>query len=545
LSGRNFSSAAEAAKFLDPKLKDISDPFLIPQMETAVSRVWQAIKKGEKILVFGDYDVDGIVSSALLLKVLNRLGAAGPVSFLPERKDEGYGLTVTALQRCLRDQNPRLILTVDCGTCAVAAAEFLKSRNIDLIVTDHHEKGKVLPEAVAVINPVLSDNPILKMLAGVGVAFKFCHALVKYGRQKEFKQADLDLKEFLGLVALGTVADIAPLLGENRVLVHHGLRQINNAKSPGWTALKDVAALKGKMDTYQLAFMIAPRLNAAGRLDNARPALELFMTNDPRRAGLIARELDKANRERQEIEAQILEEAAREIDHYFKPHEHFGLVIGRQNWHIGVIGIVASRLAARYNRPVIVIGFDENGKGRGSGRSIAGYDLLQGLNACSAVLQEWGGHEMAAGLEIEESNYRQFQDLFNKNAAEKLKKMDLTPVRLIDSWIELDEITEDVYEALERLAPFGQDNPKPVFAARGVKITAPPRVMAGKHLRFSFSDGKGRIDAVAFNRAATAASPAHRELWDGPVDIAFQIRKNVFNGSEKLELNVMDFKKTC
>jgi len=551
LSGYGFADPASAAKFLDPRLRNVSDPFLVPQMEKAVARIWQAVAAREKILVFGDYDVDGIASAVLLAQVLRRLGAEEVVPCLPNRLGEGYGLSTAALQRCLAHANPSLIITVDCGITAMESAEYLGKKGIDLIITDHHELGETLPPAVAVVNPKLGASDSLKMLSGVGVAFKLCHALLKYGKAKGFPKADFDLKEYLGLVALGTVADIVPLLDENRIFVRHGLAKLNSSDSPGWRALKEVAALKGGLDTYHLAFCIAPRLNAAGRLESAETALELFLTNDEARAKSIAQQLDKANSERQAIEAKILKEAAAEIDAYFRPETHYGIVVGRRSWHIGVIGIVASRLAGKYQRPVIVIGFGEDGAGRGSGRSIEGYNILNGLAACRNLLTAWGGHAMAAGMELNEKDYAQFQQLFNQAATTALKDKIKRPVQRINAWIELQEVSDENFKALERLAPFGQDNPKPVLAARGVRVAGVPRVVGKKHLRFAVSENGKRFTAIAFNyagslinRAEGAINTAERTPPEGLIDIAFHIRKNSFNGSENLELNVLDWRKT-
>lgn len=543
LSGYGFADIEAVERFLDPKLKDVSDPFLIPRMDKAVRRIWQAIAAKEKILVFGDYDVDGIVSTVLLVKILLRLGAHCVIPCLPDRQEDGYGLTVAALQRSFRQAKPSLLITVDCGINALEAAEFIKKEGIDLIVTDHHELGNALPTAVAVINPKLGESDSVKMLAGVGVAFKLCHALLKHGMTEKYAGTDFDLREYLDLVALGTVADIVPLLDENRIFVRHGLSRINSSDLSAWRALKEVASLKGCLDTYHLAFCIAPRINAAGRLDSAEIALEFFLTEDENRAKAIAQKLDKANRDRQAIEAQILKEAAAEIDNYFKPDVHYGIVIGRRSWHVGVIGIVASRLAARYNRPVIVIGFDEQGAGRGSGRSINGYNILNGLNECRTVLAAWGGHEMAAGMEIKENNYEQFCQLFNQAAGRDLKDKNLAPIQLINAWIELNDVSDDNFKALEKLAPFGQNNPKPVFAARGVKVAGSPRIVGKKHLRFSVSDGKKTVGAIAFNHVESVTGMARRKIPEGLIDIAFQIRKNSFNGAENLELNILDYRK--
>jgi len=552
LSGYGLADLVAVERFLNPRLNDISDPFQIPQMAAAVSRIWKAIGAQEKILVFGDYDVDGIVSTVLLVQVLRRLGA-GPVAYcLPDRLEEGYGFSITSLQRCFGQAKPSLIITVDCGITALEPAAYVKKAGIDLVITDHHEPGPALPDAVAVVNPKLAGADSVKMLAGAGVAFKLCHALLKHGRKEKHAGADFDLREYLDLVALGTVADIVPLLGENRIYVRHGLAQLNGAGSSlAWRTLKEVAALDGKLDAYHLAFCVAPRINAAGRLDSAETALELFLTGDENRARIIARKLDQANRERQEIEAKILKEAVEEVNGFFDPEVHYGIVVGRRGWHIGVIGIVASRLVARYNRPVIVVGFDGQGAGRGSGRSINGYNILDGLNECRVVLDGFGGHAMAAGMELNEKNFARFQALFNRAAEAELKEKNLAPTQMIDAWIELDDVSDENFEALEKLAPFGQNNPRPVFAVRGVKVAGSPRLVGKKHLRFSVAAGRTTVGAIAFNHASgvtshagSARGPAGLKVPEGIIDVAFHIRKNSFNGSENLELNILDYRKT-
>lgn len=551
LSGYGFADVEAVSRFLHPKLKDVSDPFLIPQMEAAVSRIWKAITAQEKILVFGDYDVDGIVSTVLLVRVLRHLGAEQVATCLPDRLDEGYGFSIAALQRCFAQTKPGLIITVDCGITAVNPAEYVGKNGIDLIVTDHHEPGSALPMAIAVVNPKLGDSDSLKMLAGVGVAFKLCHALLKHGKKEKYAGTDFDLKEYLDLVAVGTVADIVPLLDENRIFVRHGLARFNASESPAWRALKEVASLNGRLDTYHLAFCIAPRLNAAGRLATAETALELLLTTDENRAKSIAKKLDEANRARQALETQILEEAVEEINGYFNPALHYGIVIGRRSWHVGVIGIVASRLAGKYHRPAIVIGFDEQGAGRGSARSIEGYNILNGLTACQNLLTVWGGHEMAAGMELNEKNYAQFKQLFNQAAEAELKDKNLRSVQTVNAWIQLSDVLDENFNALERLAPFGQNNPKPVFAARGVEVAGLPRVVGKKHLRFTVSEGKIKLNAIAFNRAegatnhaGSAINAAEQKIPEGLIDIVFHIRKNSFNGAENLELNVLDYRKT-
>jgi single-stranded-DNA-specific exonuclease len=536
LGGLGFSDLAAIRRFLAPRLADLSDPDLLPGMAPAVRRIWRAIDAGETIAVCGDYDVDGITSAGLLTTVLTRLGAAKVVPCLPRRLEEGYGLSPAALERCLQLAQPQLLVTVDCGTGAVEAVRLAARSGVEVIVTDHHEVSGALPEAQALVNPKLGADASLKMLAGVGVVFKVCHALVKEGRRCGRAGAqNLDLRDYLDWVAVGTVADVVSLRGENRILVRHGLAVLNRSAAAGWTALREVAGLRKTLTAYHIAYGLGPRLNAAGRLDTAERSLELLLTGDPRRAQAIARELDAANRERQALEAQILREAQAEIDAAYDPAAHFGLVVGRAGWHAGVIGIVASRLAARYRRPVAVIAFDEDGAGRGSCRSIEDYHLLRGLEQCREHLLTFGGHEMAAGLEIERGRLDAFRAAFNVAAARELSARDLRPVQPVHAWLELEQVDWELLAAVEQLEPFGQDNPQPVFAARGVRLAQPPRRVGEKHLRLTLAAGDKQYPAIGFGLG-------ERVIPEGPLDVAFYLQRDNFNGADALQLNLRDFR---
>ena len=579
-------------------LRSLRDPFELPDMDQAVERIWRALGDGEKITVFGDYDADGICSTALLVRVLRSLG--GEVSaFIPNRLDDGYGLSPDSLATCVEQNSPTLIVTVDCGTNSCEAVEKAKTLGIDVVITDHHEPGDSIADAVAVVNPkvlkngnpprpsdtppregnsaeVASDqeipvkgvnsvqsppregcpeggvgspdqkvpslegcpkggvgSPPDSILAGVGVAFKLCHALVKAGRDaNNASAATIDLKDYLDFVAVATVTDMVPLLGENRALVRAGFQTLENSKNAGWNALKKLAGVTGPIEAYHAGFTFGPRINAAGRIGRPDEALELFLTDLPATADEKARFLDQANRERQAIEKEIVKEAIDEIDATFDAEKDFGLVIAREGWHIGVIGIVASRLVRRYGRPVAVIGMD-NGSGRGSCRSIDAFNLLDGLNACSGLLKQFGGHTMAAGLDIEEQNLEAFKEQFNAIAAEQLKEADLRPVLKIDQKIKLSEADATLMDGLKRAGPFGQDNPEPIWAICGVTVDD-SRILKEKHLKLSLSDGNARIDAIGFNMA--------EKLPAGPVDVAFTLQENTWNNRTTLQLNLKDIR---
>jgi len=537
LTGFGYRDMAAIDRFLNPRLSELSDPFLMPDMEPAVRRIQQAILADESIAVYGDYDVDGIVSTGLLVQVLQRLGAHMVTPCLPSRQEDGYGLSLAALKRCMAQCRPTLLITVDCGTNAVETVRLAQAAGVDVVVTDHHESSGQRVGALAVVNPKLGGNDGLKILAGVGVVFKLCHGLIKAGRGQGLQVAQgIDLREYLDWVAVGTVADIVPLTGENRILVRHGLAQMNQNLAPRWKSLADIAGIRGAIDAQHIGYGLGPRLNAAGRMGRADMSLELLLTDDMARAREIAMELDGANRERQKIESAIVAEAIRALDLNFDAQAHYGLVISGIGWHSGVIGIVASRLVAHYRRPVVVVAFDENGVGRGSCRSIEGYHLLKGLERCRQYLVTYGGHEMAAGLEIRQPQYEAFCTAFNEVAKLELEGRDLRPVQRISAWITLEQVNDALYAAMDALRPFGQDNPVPVLAVRGVRIQGQPRRVGTNHLRFTVGDGRTSRSAIAFRMADTA-------IPSGPLDVAFTFHKNNFMGNATLELNVQDIRK--
>ena len=535
LVARGFGTPAAVERFLKPRLSDLSAPGLLPDMDKAVARVWRALANKETVAVYGDYDADGVTATALLSTVLKRLGGQ-VATFLPHRADEGYGLSAEGLERCLRTCRPSLIVTVDCGTSSAETVKAARDAGVDVVVTDHHALSGALSEAVAVVNPRLGGPEAIQPLAGVGVAFKFCHALLKHARDAGGEgAAAIDLREYLDLVAVGTVADVVPVTGENRILVRHGLQRINKTGNLGLKALIEVAGVKQEVDCYHLGFVIGPRLNAAGRLASAHTALELLLTTEPRRAAELARELDAANRERRQIEDEIRQEAEEEIDAYFRPGETFGIVAGRREWHIGTVGIVASRLCGRYRRPTCVIGFDEDGHGRGSCRSIEEFDIVEALKGASEFLTAFGGHKMAAGLSIEESKLDAFRNKFGELCAEKLKGRDLRSVHNVDAWIGLGEADRRMCQAVQQLQPLGLGNPTPTFGARSVRVVGQPRVVGNRHLKMQVAAGGTQLEAIAFGMAEA-------QIPDGDLDLLFQIQENTYMGRSTIQLSLKDFR---
>ncbi|MGH7989489.1 MAG: single-stranded-DNA-specific exonuclease RecJ, partial [Limisphaerales bacterium] len=393
LVNRGFDEIAAIENFLQPRLKNLADPFLLPNMDKAVERIFRALEQNEPLVIFGDYDVDGVTSTALLTEVLRALG--WKVDFyLPNRMDEGYGLSSDGVENCLKNFPVKLLLAVDCGSTAVETVNFLRERSVETIVLDHHQVSNPAPNAVALVNPQLAGEKEISFreLCSVGLAFKLAHAILKHGREIKLSgAAEFDLRPLLDLVALGTIADLVPLVGENRILVSAGLRQLNQTQRAGILALKNVAKISEKIGAYEVGFQLAPRLNAAGRLETAEESLHLILSRDLAEAARIAENLDLRNRERQKIEKTIVAEVVGTVRAKFDSQNDFVIVEGQLLWHIGVVGIVASRVLQEFYRPTIIIG-GEGGEWRGSGRSIAGFDLAAALRECNEHLIRHGGH---------------------------------------------------------------------------------------------------------------------------------------------------------
>jgi single-stranded-DNA-specific exonuclease len=438
--------------------------------------------------------------------------------------DEGYGLSADGVSRCINEHAPQLLIAVDCGTSSVAEIAALQAQGVDVIVLDHHEFKDALPACVALVNPKLADD--YHYLCSVGLVFKLAHALLKRRPLTGF-----DLREMLDLVALGTVADLVPLTTENRVLVRRGLAQLERTKWPGLRALIDVAGLKPPFKPADVGFGLGPRLNAAGRLGTAQDALELLLTEDASRARTIAAGLDAQNRERRSVEDDVLRRAEAQLAEWFDAERDAAIVVGAPGWHPGVVGIVASRLQRRHHRPTLVIGFDETGLGKGSGRSIPGLSLVAALAHCGALLERHGGHEMAAGLTLREANFLSFRDAFRECARGLLSAEQLQPIQNLDVELALGEIDYELLAAHESLQPFGMANPQPVFVSRGVTLVFEPRVMKEKHLSLMLRQGRDEHRAVWFG-AASEKLP--RQPWD----IAFTIERNEWQGSVSAQIHI-------
>ena len=566
LLNRGFSEPSAIENFLSPRLKNLADPFLLPNMAAAVGRLLRAREQNESLIIFGDYDVDGVTSTALLVEVLRPLG--WKVDFyLPNRMDEGYGLSADGVENCLKKFSAaessgatrpvKLLLAVDCGSTAVETISLLRSRGVEVIVLDHHQVSSPAPEAVALVNPQLQRaagvppagpapmtgqdcrqdaGSTFTELCSVGLAFKLAHALVKRGREIGLPgAAEFDLRPLLDLVALGTIADLVPLTGENRILISAGLQRLNTTQRPGLIALKQVAQCPPTLGAYEIGFQLAPRLNAAGRLETAEDSLRLLFARDLAEAMPLAQNLDSRNRERQKLERGIVEEVIGAVQAKFDPQTDFVIVEGRLLWHIGVVGIVASRVLQQFYRPTIILG-GEGDEWRGSGRSIAGFDLAAALRECDDLLVRHGGHAMAAGLSVQPDKIDLLRQRLNELARRALKPEDLQPPLRLDAEVGLDEMTLESLGELTRLKPTGQGNPPVQFCARSVTHQRPLQRMGREkqHVKLWVTDGAVTHEAVWWNGG-------DKSLPVGKFDLAFAPQVNEFNGRTSVQLKVLDW----
>ncbi len=529
---RGISTVTDGSLFLQSRLGSLPDPFLLPDMERAAVRLADAVQRGEHVVVHGDYDVDGITGTALLVENLRALG--GSVGYhIPLRLKDGYGLSAAALRQAAQD-GARLVVSVDCGICALEEARLANEFGLDLIITDHHQPPEILPAALAVVAPSRSDSLFpFRSLAGVGVAFFLLVALRKVLRERGFfsEGAEPDLRRSLDLVALGTIADIVPLQGVNRILTRYGLTLLSQCERPGVRALREVAAVK-EVTCGAVGFRLAPRLNAAGRLEDAALGVELLLEGSPERAAEIAGLLDGFNRERQKIEEETLRQALERLEG--GEGSAHAIVLADERWHPGVIGIVASRLVERFHRPVVLIAL-ENGKGKGSARSIRGFHLYRALQACRDTLEGFGGHEYAAGLSIDAGAVAAFSAAIEEVARDTLAPDDLIPMLSHDGEVLLEEITAEALGDFVALAPFGAGNPEPSFVATGLRISQ-MRTVGEKHLRFVARQGGYTFQCIAFGMA-----PRQEELC-GEVDLLFTPGFNEWQGRSEIQLRIRDWR---
>jgi single-stranded-DNA-specific exonuclease len=532
LLNRGLAGGDDILAFLDPALERLNPPFGLPDLEAATARLGLAVRRREAVAVYGDYDADGLTATALLHQFLMELGLPC-VSYIPDRLTQGYGLKIQALKELAAQAG--LVVTVDCGISDAAEVVWAREQGLEVIITDHHEVPPELPEALAVVNPKRRDHDYpFSELAGVGVAL-----LLALGVRAELRsegwfrdRREPNLRSYLDLVALGTAADVVPLVGENRILVHQGLKVLEESRRPGIIALKEVVDLEGKPISYQdVVFRLAPRLNVAGRMGQARCALELLLSDDLTQARVQARYLHNLNRQRQALEEEVLKQARTMIRRQGLESRP-AWVLGQEGWHPGVIGIVAARLAEEYYRPVALVSL-KNGRGRGSARSIEGFHLFQGLQACRQVLHKYGGHRAAAGFEVAADNLGAFQELLEQAFVDQLGEKPLRPTLKVDAQAELGELNGAFYRHLETLRPFGPGNPAPVIVSLEVECLG-SRVVGGRHLKVQLAQNGNVLEAIAFNQARC-------HPLDGVLDVALGTRVSYFQGRTTPDLRLLDW----
>jgi len=518
--------------FLEPCLDRLLDAFQMRDMERAAARIWKAIDERESILVYGDYDVDGITATSLLTSALSRLGAKVSY-FIPDRIRDGYGFSFKGVE-VARKRRIRLVITADCGITATQEVALARESGIEVIVTDHHEPLGVLPGAHAVLNPKRRDCPYpFKELAGVGVVLKLVQGL---GQHRPGTLPPEFVFEHLDLVALGTIADVVPLRGENRIFAKLGLERMCNSNKPGIVALKEVAGLRSKrVESGHVAYILAPRINAAGRLGNAESGVRLLLSTDLREATIIAESLEEDNTMRKKIDETTLDEALDQLQGLGAELPP-AIVLWSDRWHPGVLGIVASRLMERYHRPTILIASDEE-EGKGSGRSIPGFDICQALTECREHLLGFGGHSYAAGLTIRGDRLQPFRDHFCSVVEGRLTEDDYVPKLSIDGPLLLDDCNEDLVQFLDRLSPFGIGNTEPLFIAENIQIAGVPMVVSRNHLKLNVRQNGREIECIGFGMGHLAG-PIQSE--PGRVCIAFVPTINVWQNRARLQLKLRD-----
>ncbi|HJP95347.1 MAG TPA: single-stranded-DNA-specific exonuclease RecJ [Pyrinomonadaceae bacterium] len=528
---RGYTDDRSARAFLSPTYDQLHEPYQMLGMKEAVARLQKAIATGERVLLYGDYDVDGTTGTAVLLRALKLLGANAGFH-IPHRFTEGYGIQQAALEKARAD-GYTLVVSIDCGIRAHEPLHWARANGLDVIITDHHlpDEKEGAPPAFAVLNPNQRgcEYPD-KNLAGVGVAFKLVHALFReHGREAQ-------VPAFMKVVAIGTVADVAKLIGENRTIVSIGLKDLAQVANPGLKALISVAGCgDGKgMTAYDLGFRLGPRINAAGRMDAARAVVELFDTRDSEEARRLANHLDARNEERKTVQQQIIDLAVAELK---EAQDSYVAVIAGEGWHRGVIGIAASKIAERVNRPCVVLSIDGD-LAHGSGRSIEAYHLLNGLTACADLFEKFGGHSHAAGITMRPERIDEFRRRLNEHAASSLKREDLEPSVNIDLELSPESVTFPLARELEALEPFGAGNPRPVFMTKNLRCLSEPVVVKDRHLKLRVAGPQNRpLDAVWWN---CIESPGQTPELKGSIELAYTLETNVWNGEYRMQLNVLD-----
>lgn len=531
LANRNITTEEEIRLFLSPTRKDFHNPFLITDMEKSVERIIKAIENNEKVTIYGDYDVDGITSITVLKSFLKDRGLETS-QYIPNRLNEGYGLNNNAIEK-IKQQGCDLMITVDCGISAINEINYASSLGIETIITDHHEPGNEIPKAFAVIDNKRKDSKYpFRELAGVGVVFKLIQAIgIKLGLKEE------EYLKYLDIVCVGTISDIVPLVDENRVIAKLGLMLIRQTRNIGLKSIIDTSGYT-KIDSNSISFGIAPRINACGRMGKAEDALELFLSKNYNEVSELAKKLNDYNKLRQDTEKEIYENAIKQIEQN-KLDKNNSIIVGGHNWHHGVIGIVSSKITEMYFKPSILLSFEEDGIGTGSGRSIPGFDLHEALTKCLGSVEKFGGHSMAVGLTVKKEKFEEFKKEFEQIAT-KSNVSEIIPVINIDAKIDFSAINKDMVESLKQLEPFGEGNKMPVFVFKNLKIDSIRALSEGKHLKLTLKEGNTVVNAIGFN----IGNLADEYIIGDKIDVVGVLEVNNFNGVESLQINIKDIMRT-
>ena len=531
LVNRNIKKTEDIKLFLQPTRADFHNPFLITDMNIAVDRIIKAINNKENVTIYGDYDVDGITSITVLKSFLSDLGLECS-TYIPDRLEEGYGLNRKAIDE-ISNQGCELMITVDCGISGIEEIEYAKKLGIETIVTDHHEPGKKLPEAIAVIDNKRNDSKYpFRELAGVGVVFKLIQAI---GIKLELKE-EAYLK-YLDIVCIGTISDIVPLIDENRVIAKLGLMLVQQTRNIGLRSIINSSGYK-KVDSNAISFGVAPRINACGRMGMAEEALKLFLSKNLNEVNELTKRLNEHNSLRQAIEKQIVEEALEQIEKN-DLDKHKVIVLGGQNWHHGVIGIVSSKITEMYFKPSILLSFEEDGIGKGSGRSIPGFDLHDALTRCGQTIEKFGGHSMAIGITLRKDKFEEFKNKFEQIAIDEHID-EIVPIVNIDARINLSDVNKEMVESLKQLEPFGEANKMPIFIFKNLKIDSIRALTEGKHLKMTLKDNNNIINAIGFN----IGHLANEYRIGDKIDVVGVLEINSFNGVDNLQINIKDIMKS-